>query len=121
MISCKKIIIVIIIIIALVIVLFGQENYETEKIMENHFSACGGSAPADIRAKTMTGSVSRGITEKVLFETSAKAPGKKSHHQTFAWGDRAFCGFDGAANESRVHGFFTVNTPSLLQAVCLLH
>ncbi len=121
MIVSKKIILILIVIIALVIVLFGQENYETEKIMENQFSTCGVSETADIKAETRMGTVPRSIMAKIPFKTSAKAPNKKRYHQTFAWGNQVCCSFDGAAPWIQDPRIFTVNTPSLLRAGCLLH
>lgn len=94
--SCKKIIIIWIIIIALVIVLFGQENNETEKIIENCLSACGGSALAEIKTEVRKGTMLRGVSGKIPVEIIAKSPGKWRFDLTFAWGDRVCYGFDGA-------------------------
>lgn len=95
--SCKKIIIIWIIIIALVIVLFGQENNETEKITENYLSACGGSALAEINTEIRKGTMLRGVSGKIPVKIIAKSPGKWRFHLTFAWGDRVCYGFDGSA------------------------
>lgn len=93
--ACKKIIFVWIIIIVLVIILFGQESNKVEKIIENYLDASGGSALAEIKTETRTGTMLRGITGKVPLETFAEAPGKWHYHQTFAWGDQVCYGFDG--------------------------
>ena len=93
--SCKKIIIIWIIIIALVIVLFGQENNETEKIIENYLSSCGGSALAEIKTEIRKGTMLRGASGKIPVEIIAKSPGKWRFDLTFAWGDRVCYGFDG--------------------------
>jgi hypothetical protein len=95
MIVCKKIIFIWVIIIALVIIFFGQENNEAEKIIEKYLSASGGSAVADIKTETIKGTMLRGITGKVPLEILAKTPGKWLYHQTFAWGDQVIYGFDG--------------------------
>jgi len=93
--SFKKIILIWIVIIVLVVVLFGQENNETGKIMENYLSACGGSALAEIKTETRKGTMLRGVSGKIPVETIAKSPGKWRFDLIFAWGDRVCYGFDG--------------------------
>lgn len=101
----KKIIIIWLAIIVLLFIALAQENGETSKnssslsaaeIIENYIKASGGSALAEIKTETRKGMMLRGLTGKVPLETIAKAPGKWRYHQTFAWGDRVCCGFDGA-------------------------
>ena len=91
----KKIICVWIIIIILVIVLFGQETSEVEKIIEKYLLASSASVLTGIKTETRKGTVLRGVTGKVPVETFALAPGKWHYHQTFAWGDQVCYGFDG--------------------------
>ena len=55
--SFKKNILIWIVNLVLVIVLFGQEDTETEKIIKNYLSACGGSALAKIKTETRKGTM----------------------------------------------------------------
>jgi outer membrane lipoprotein-sorting protein len=94
--SFKKIILIWVVIIVLVIVLFGQGNTETGKIIENYLNACGGSALAEVKTEIRKGTMLRGVSGKIPVEIIAKSPGKWRFHLTFAWGDRVCYGFDGA-------------------------
>jgi len=87
--SFKKIILIWIVIIVLVVVLFGQENNETGKIMENYLSACGGSALAEIKTETRKGTMLRGVSGKIPVETIDEPPAEA--------GPAADAGYPGSA------------------------
>lgn len=76
MMACKRVILIWIVIIVLVIVLFGQGNTGTGKIMENYLNACGGSALEEVKTEIRKGTVLRGVSGKVPVETIAKSPGQ---------------------------------------------
>lgn len=77
----KKIILILIVIIALVIVLFGQENYETGKIIENYLSASGNSALAEVKTEIRKGTVLRGITGEIPVATIAQSCDQQRSHR----------------------------------------
>ncbi len=64
-------------------------------IVKRFIQASGGSELAKIRTEKRTGTLVRGASGAVPFETTAAAPGKWHYHQVFAYGDRVSYGFDG--------------------------
>lgn len=64
-------------------------------IVNRFIQASGGSELEKIRTERRTGTLVRGSSGAVPFETTAAAPGKWHYHQVFAYGDRVSYGFDG--------------------------
>ena len=64
-------------------------------IVERFIQASGGAELAKIRTEKRTGTLIRGASGAVPFETTASAPGKWLYNQVFAYGDRVNYGFDG--------------------------
>jgi len=64
-------------------------------IVKRFILASGGSELTKIRTEKRTGTLVRGASGAVPFETTAAAPGKWHFRQVFAYGDRVSYGFDG--------------------------
>jgi len=64
-------------------------------IVNRFIQASGGSELAKIRTEKRTGTLVRGVSGPVPFETTAAASGKWHYDQVFAYGDRVSYGFDG--------------------------
>ena len=64
-------------------------------IVIRYIQASGGSELAKIRTEKRTGTLVRGVSGPVPFETTAAASGKWHYRQVFAYGDRVSYGFDG--------------------------
>lgn len=64
-------------------------------IVKRFAQASGGSELAKIKTEKRTGTLVRGVSGQVPFETTAEASGKWYYRQVFAYGDRVSYGFDG--------------------------
>jgi len=66
------------------------------EIIEKFIQASGGSGLQQVMTEKRSGTLVRGISGAVPFETSATASGKWLYHQVFAYGDQVTYGCDGA-------------------------
>jgi hypothetical protein len=64
-------------------------------LLENHIRACGGPALAAVTSERRVGTLVRGQSGPVPFESVARAPGRWSYNQVFAYGDQVTYGCDG--------------------------
>jgi len=72
-----------------------RPSVTTGDIVKRFVQASGGSELAKIKTEKRTGTLVRGVSGQVPFETTAEASGKWHYRQVFAYGDRASYGFDG--------------------------
>ena len=75
----------------------SKESVSAAACIDRYIEACGGSSLSKIETEIRKGTLVRGASGKVPFESSAKAPNKWHYNQTFAWGDQMSCGFDGSS------------------------
>ncbi len=64
-------------------------------IVKRFIQASGGSELTKIRTEKRKGTLVRGVSGPVPFETIATSSGKWHYHQVFAYGDRVSYGYDG--------------------------
>ncbi len=72
-----------------------EASVTVAEIIDRYVKACGGPALAEVRTETRKGTLVRGQSGKVPFESSSAAPGKWYYNQTFAYGDQVSFGCDG--------------------------
>ena len=73
----------------------ARHSAAAAEIVKRFTQASGGSELANIRTEKRTGTLIRGASGAVPFETIAAASGKWHYQQVFAYGDRASYGFNG--------------------------
>jgi hypothetical protein len=64
-------------------------------ILDDYVRACGGPALAAVNSERRVGTLVRGQSGLVPFESVAQAPGRWSYNQVFAYGDQVTYGCDG--------------------------
>ncbi len=73
----------------------GGQTPSPTTLIDGHIRACGGSALTAVTSERRVGTLVRGQSGFVPFESIARAPGRWSYNQVFAYGDQVTYGCDG--------------------------
>ena len=73
----------------------SRSSATAEDIVKRFIQAVGGSELVNVGTEKRTGTLIRGVSGAVPFETISEASGKWYYHQVFAYGDGVSYGFDG--------------------------
>ncbi|MDH4271416.1 MAG: hypothetical protein OEW18_05505 [Candidatus Aminicenantes bacterium] len=75
----------------------NTDTVSVSGVIERYVQACGGPALAEVKAEKRKGTLVRGQSGQVPFDTISKAPGKWLYNQIFSYGDQVSYGCDGTA------------------------